>query len=475
LNDTSKPLSRAVENILPVNPILGRDRGRPLAERMALYNCPGISICLISDGEIVDAAGYGVVEVGGAPVEVQTMFAGASISKPVAAVLAMQLVEQGLIDLDGPINNHLKRWRLPDNDFTRATPVTLRHLLCHKAGTTVHGFGNYPTDLPAPTLLDILNGALPSPTPAVLVDKAPGGSVRYSGGGTQIVQLMLEDQTGLAFADLARTRIFEPLGMASTTFEQPLPARFQPLAAVGHDGSGAPIASRQTFTPQQAAGGIYTTATDYARFMIECRKGWLGLPNKVLGQAASRAMMTRQDPGQFGLGWEVFGDGETARFSHGGSNEGFQCTSSLSLDTGNGAVILTNSLLGIILHAEVLNSLAETFDWEGLKRPWKRVVEISQAEKDRLVGRYDIVSGVSAPYIDIWREDDQLFSRTEGFIFPPRAIFLGENGRFFGQQTPAETQVRYGQDGLAEELTAFGEGEVEILRAVRRAGEEVAA
>ena len=464
----SSPLSRAMQQILPVNPIQGRDTGRPLAERMALYNCPGMSICLMEGGEIVDAAGYGVTEAGGPPVEADTVFAGASISKPVAAVLALQLVEQGVVDLDGPINVHLKRWKLAENEFTRLTPVTLRHLLCHKAGTTVHGFGNFPSAERAPTLLEILQGTPPSQTPLVQVDKEPGGSVRYSGGGTQIVQLMLEDQTGLPFADLARQRIFEPLGMARTTFEQPLPAAFRALAAVGHGPDGKVIGSRYTFTPQLAAGGIYTSATDYARFLLEVRNARLGKPSILMGQALAEAMLQRQEPGKFGLGWEVFGDGPSMRFGHGGSNEGYQSTSSLSLDEGCGAVVLTNSLLGIILHTEVLDSLPEIFGWEALKQPWKVEVPLTEAEMENLVGRYDIVSGVDAPYIDIWREGDHLMSRTEGFIFPPAVMHRGRNGRFFRQQTPSETQVWYGADGKAERLTAFSDGDVEILSAVRQ-------
>lgn len=464
----SSPLSRAVQQILPVNPIQGRDTGRPLQERMALYNCPGISICLMEGGEIVDAAGYGVTEAGGPAVAADTVFSGASISKPVAAVLALQLVEQGLVDLDGPINAHLKRWQLGENEFTRSTPVTLRHLLCHKAGTTVHGFGNFPLGQPAPTLLDILNGDPPSQTPKVMVDKEPGGTVRYSGGGTQIVQLLLEDQTGLPFAELARQKIFEPLGMARTTFEQPLPESFRKIAAVGHGPDGKAIASRYTFTPQQAAGGIHTSATDYARFLIECRNAALGKKNLLLGQALAQAMLERQEPGKFGLSWEVFGDGPSKRFGHGGSNEGFQSTSSLSVDTGCGAVILTNSLLGIILHTEVLDSLPEIFGWDDLKQPWKVEAPMTAEEMDQLVGRYDIVSGVDAPYIDIWRDGDRLISRTEGFIFPPAVMHKGVNGRYFRQQTPSETQVWHGPDGRAERLTAFSDGDVEILSAVRQ-------
>lgn len=460
-------ISRVGAGVLPVNPVAGDDIRPPIAERLAFYNCPGVSVCVIENGQVGEAAGFGHIEVGGAPVQADTVFAGASISKPVTAVLAMQLVERGLVDLDAPINRYLKRWQLPENDFTRATPVTLRHLLSHQGGTTVHGFGAHPRDLPAPTLLDVLTGRPPSPTPAVEVDKPPGLSVRYSGGGTQIVQLLLEDVEGVDFADLAMLRIFAPLEMSRTTFEQPLPAALEAFAAVGHDANGNPIAGRTAFTPQLAAGGIYTTAPDYARFMVECRKAWLGEPNILMNQQTAQQMMTRQGAGQFGLGWEIFGEGDTLRFGHGGSNAGYQCTTSCQLADGNGAVVLTNGLMGVILHSEVMNTVAEVFEWRGFLKPKKVIQPVPASEHHRYVGRYKIVSGIDAPYLDIWSEDGQLHSYIEGLIFPRRPIYLNENGRFFGQHTQGETAVVWGDDGLAAAFIAYAEGDVEILRAVR--------
>ncbi len=468
MTSDSKRLEQLAKGIMPVNPVLGDDVRWTIEDRLALYNCPGVAVCLIEDGKVADAAGFGHVEVGGVAVEAQTMFAGASISKPVTASLALQLVEQGLIDLDAPINRYLTTWNIPENDFTRAKPVTLRHLLCHRAGTTVHGFGAYPQDQVAPTLLQMLRGQAPSLTPAVIVDKEPGGTERYSGGGTQIVQLLLEELTGLPFADLAQKRIFEPLGMTRTTFEQPLPDRFRNLSAVGHLADGNPVKGRQTFTPQLAAGGIYTSAPDYARFMVETRNAWLGQTNLLMNRATAAAMMTPQGEGAFGLGWEIFGQGKAKRFGHGGSNEGFQCNTVCLLEQGRGGVVLTNALMGILLYYEMLNAMADIYEWQGYLREPKVIQTLSEARQNLYVGRYSIVAGIDLPHMDIWVEDGQLMSDTPGLIFPPRAIFLGQNDRFFNQQTPSETAVAYGADGRAETLTVYASGDVQILKAVRQ-------
>lgn len=461
-------LPQVFDRVPAVNQIAGKEAYWPVAERLAKYHVPGVSVCVIHEGRIVAAGGAGAKDETGAPVDADTIFAGASISKPVAAVLALRLVDRGVLDLDAPVNGYLKSWKLPENDFTRRVPVTLRHLLSHRGGTTVHGFGAFPQDQKAPTLLEMLQGLAPSQTPAVEVDKLPGESVRYSGGGTQIVQLLLEEQTGLGFAELAEREIFEPLGMRNSTFRQPLPEAMRARAATGHDKTGQAVKGRFTFTPQLAAGGIYTTAPDYARFMIACRDAWLGKPGAILSQQRAREMMERQGGGQFGLGWEIFGSGPHERFAHGGSNEGYQCNSTCLLEQGSGAVVLTNGLLGILLHAEVINAVAEAYQWEGFVRPPRKVQAVPADLQQRIAGRYAIVSGVSAPHLDIWVENGQLHSFVEGLILPPRPIHMGENGRFFTQQTPSETQLEFGPDGEATGLRVFAEGDVELIRAVRQ-------
>ena len=453
--------------VLPVNPVEGENIRWSVEDRLTHYNCPGVSVCVIDKGDIADAAGFGAVTPNGRAVDADTIFAGASISKPVTAVLALQLVEQGKLSLDAPINGYLKSWKLPENAFTREVPVTLRHLLSHRAGTTVHGFGAYPREKQAPTLLDVLNGTPPSPTPAVVVDKLPGTSVRYSGGGTQIIQLLLEEMTGVNFANLAAQKVFDPLGMRRTTFRQPLPSDLEPYAAIGHHADGRQVNGRFTFTPQLAAGGIYTTGPDYARFMIECRNAWLGKRNVLISQDIAQEMMTGQGGGQFGLGWEIFGRGTNTRFAHGGSNEGYQCNTLCNLEKGWGGVVLTNSLSGIILYYELLNGLADAFGWQGYLRPPRKIRKLSPQEQAQYVGRYKIVSGLEAPYLDIWIQDGHLYSRVEGLILPARPVFMDVSGRFFTQQTPGETQFIHDDTGRAVGLIAYAQGDIEVFRAER--------
>ena len=125
-----------------------------LDKLMELFNVLGLSIAVIDDYKIVWAKGYGVTDmVSKKPVTTKTLFQAGSISKPVAATGGLHLVEQGKLSLDEDVNQKLKTWKVPENEFTKTEKVTLRRLLSHTAGLTVHGFPGYDVDAPLPTLV----------------------------------------------------------------------------------------------------------------------------------------------------------------------------------------------------------------------------------------------------------------------------------------------------------------------------------
>ena len=454
--------------LMPPMRIVGEDIRWNMDDRLAHYDCPSVSVAVIEKGELAWARAFGAIEKGkpGAP-DADTIYSGASISKPIAAVLALKLVERGLFDLDADVNRYLARWRVPENDFTRQAPVTLRRLLSHTAGTTVHGFGGFPPDGPLPTLVDVLEGRPPAKTQPVVVDKRPGGSTRYSGGGTLIVQLMLEEASGTPFAELARLELFEPLGMTRTTFENPLPETWQANAAVGHT-AGKVIAGKWICCPQLAAGGVWTTPSDFARFMIACRDAWLGKPGAIVGQGLARQMMQPQG-GEFGLGWELLEKDGDVLFGHGGSNDGYQCESKCFLKSGDGAVVMTSADSGLIFYWEVFAGVARAHGWETFMPAPKRPVPIAPDQFDRYVGRYDIVSGVEMPELRVWVEDGALVTHIEGMRGGPSRPLMDEQGRLFNRNRPSETEIVYGPDGRAQELVLRSFGVTEIMRMRRRA------
>jgi CubicO group peptidase (beta-lactamase class C family) len=207
----------------------------------AQFGVPGLSWALIDGGEIAHAGGLGVqVASGSRPVTTAMRFQACSISKPVAALAMLRLVDRGLLELDADINETLTSWRLPRNGEWQPV-VTLRHLVSHSAGLTTSGFPGYKRSEKLPSAVEILTGAYPANTFGVRVDTIPGAQFRYSGGGTLAMQQLLEDVTHTPFPTLMQELVLDPLGMADSDYTQPPPEVVHDLLASGHDEFGTPV------------------------------------------------------------------------------------------------------------------------------------------------------------------------------------------------------------------------------------------
>ncbi len=346
-----------------------------LSARMAADDVPGISVAVIEDGRIAWARGYGVLEAGQPErVTPETLFQCASISKPVAAVVALRLVEAGALTLDDDVNDHLKSWKIPPITYWNtqgrvdAQPrITLRQLLSHTAGLTVHGFPGYPVGAPLPSLIEILNGEPRANTPPIRVDTLPGVQMRYSGGGYTVLTQLLQDVTGQTFPALARELALAPLGMSASGFDQPLPPQRARLAARAHRAQQRPIPGGWHIYPELAPDGLWAPPSDLARLALGLQAALRGEPGAILSAATVREMMTAQAPEQgvepVGLGVFLSGDGATARFRHSGGNEGFSCELTAYQRLGQGAVVMTNSDTGWFVILELVNAIAEAYGW----------------------------------------------------------------------------------------------------------------
>ncbi len=341
--------------------------GKPIPDSallpiMVRNHVPAVSIAVTRGGEIDWAEGYGVREAGGRDrVDEKTLFQAASISKPVTAAAALRMVEAGKLSLDENVNERLRSWKVPENGFTAKRPVTLRELLSHSAGLTVHGFPGYAEGAAVPTLVQILNGEKPANTEPIRVDIEPGTKFRYSGGGYVVAQQLMTDVSAAAFPELMRKLVLAPAGMTSSTFEQPLPQDRRAQAAVGHRSDGKPIGGQWHVYPEMAAAGLWTTPTDLARFAIEIRRAYKGLSDRLLSQAMAKAMLTRQ-LGDYGLGCALPSAG-VFRFQHGGGNEGYRCFLVLSVETGDGVAVMTNGDAGDVVFNAIIAAIGAAYGW----------------------------------------------------------------------------------------------------------------
>lgn len=322
---------------------------------MAFYGVPGVSIAVIENGAVLWAKGYGVKQAGSNdPIDTETVFSVGSVSKVGAAAITLRLADEGRLDVDRDVNDYLRRWKIPANDLTAKEPVTLRRIMSHTAGLTVHGFADYLPGEDLPTVVQILDGVAPAKNRPVRVDLLPGSEYRYSGGGTTVEQLVIEDVTGLAFTEAARRYLFGPLGMDRSTYENPLPAGHGNIArAHGRDGTPAALPRGWEAMPEAAASGLWTTPSDYAKLIIALIDSYHGRENAFLAQETAHDMMTAVPPGIFGLGPEVGGEGETLNFVHGGANDSYRALMAGYINLEGGLVIFTNGTQGNRLIGEI--------------------------------------------------------------------------------------------------------------------------
>jgi CubicO group peptidase (beta-lactamase class C family) len=358
--------------------------GRPapamtLQDRMQHYHIPSVSIAFFDASGIRWVRAYGATPA--------TLFQAGSISKPVSAVGIMRLVQDGKLNLDANVNTELTGWKLPENALTAKQPVTLRELLSHTAGTTVHGFGGYERGKPVPTLAQVLDGTGPANSPAVRVDLQPGTEYRYSGGGYVIAELLAVEAAHEPFATYMQKTVLGPMGMTDSTFEQPLPEAWQSRAAVATDENGKPYAGNWHVYPEQTAAGLWTTASDLAKFAIGVQRSLDGDPSAVLSKATALEMLTAVKD-RYGLGFAVTGTGSTATFGHNGANAGFQASFVMHRG-GEGVAIMTDSDNGIALIQELLASIGAAYGWADYTPKQKKLYPMAAKELERFTGPYD--------------------------------------------------------------------------------------
>lgn len=361
-----------------------------IGDRMEKYHVPGVSVAVIHNYRLDWAKGYGFRDAeSGEVVDTQTLFQAASISKPLTAVAALSLVENGVLDLEENVNNQLVSWKLEENEFTEKETVNLERLLSHSAGVTVHGFRGYAQGEEVPGFLQVLDGKEPANSDPVRVDISPGTQFRYSGGGYCIVQQLLMDVVQKPFPQFMKEAVLKPLQMTNSTYKQPLPEKLRTNAATGYRSGGDEVEGKYHIYPEMAAAGLWTTPNDLSQFVIEIMKSWSGQSHEILSEEMTREMLRERLDG-FGLGFMVKGEGEDFSFSHSGDNEGFKCFMTGYPERGDGAVIMTNGDNGSYLYGELLRSIAAEYGWPDYQPQERKVVEVASEVLDDYVGEYEL-------------------------------------------------------------------------------------
>jgi CubicO group peptidase (beta-lactamase class C family) len=425
--------------------------GLPILERMHGLDVPGVGVAVIEAATIVQKWSYGVRTAGDrTPVTESTRFQACSISKPVTSLAMLRLVERGQLDLDADVNDYLSAWKLPPNGSWQPR-VTLRHLASHSAGLTTHGFPGYGPDEKLPTVIDVLSGRAPANTEGVRVDIVPGVQFRYSGGGTTVMQLILEEVTGRPVADLIRELVLDPLGMEHSGYEQPLPEALHDEAARAHYSDGTIVEGGWHVYPEQGAAGLWTTPTDLSLYAIAVQQAVSGKPDALISAELAEQMLTPQTPpapGAEGIGllnsvgmgpFLRFEDGRASYFGHSGGNEGFRCHLLAHRD-GFGAAVMTNSDNGNRLVIDAFDTIAAAYDWAGYATEDPGEMPPRGAELDRFTGCFELPSGMS---LDVVRVGDRL-DVTIGD--EPTIVFVATSANELGSQF-VDSTLKLGDNG----------------------------
>jgi CubicO group peptidase (beta-lactamase class C family) len=436
-----------------------------ILERMSKYKIPSVSIAIIDQGKIAWVKSYGYTNGSFKQKSTpQTLYQVASISKSLNAVGVMCLVQSGKLSLTTDIRTYLKSWTFPDNQFSADKPITLKQLLSHTAGLSVHGFIGIPLGDSIPSINNILDGKRPANNEPIVPIFPPGERFEYSGGGSTVIRKILDDQVSTNYDSLMQTLVLQPLNMKSSSFSQPLAARFSNYA-VGHDQNMNPLACKYYLYPEQAAGGLWSTATDIATFIIAVQnnmKTGKGLP---ISRSTTQDMLTPLSD-HYALGFGVIEKGGEKYFYHEGQSYGYSAVYYGSFTSGKGVVVLTNAYPenGEPFLKELVNSVATVYGWKSFYEPVKKkLYPISNAELAKYVGEYLSEDG---------RITIQVTQDASGLILKarrPERMYAIAKDQFFLASSPKDTCIFKGskQDGSMDTFEVHQGGNI-IIRASRK-------
>jgi len=379
-----------------------------IEERMKHYGIPGVSIAVIHNGKIAWTKGYGLMDTKSKiAVTDKTLFEVSTIGMSLTAYGALRLVDQGKVILNEDINSYLKSWKLPDSEFTKEKKVTIKNLLSHSAGINVHAFSGYTIDAPIPTLVEILNGTPPANSNPVLVDKPLNKDHWLSAGGYTIIQQMMMDVEGKDFPELMNDLVLQPLEMNHSSFNQSLSAEQLKMAATGYLREGAMVNGKRHIYPELASNGLYATAADLAKFVINIQQNlkdenW----NKGLSKEMTELMVTpsaKSRYGQYGHGFNIYNKKDNVYFDHHGWGTGFYSRMTAHRDHGYGVVVLTNRPIPDFVF-EVFRSVALAYEWDKYV-PVHKKMQVEQSLANKITGRYKDNRGI----VEVFQKDGQLY------------------------------------------------------------------
>ncbi len=305
---------------------------------------PGMAIAIVDNGNIIYKKGIGFSNIErNIKITPKTGFNIGSISKLFTAWGVMKLVENKKISLDAPVENYLSRWTFPESEFD-SKKVTIRSLLSHTGGISVHGYPGFPPNTKLPSLEASLNGEN-GPIRAnkkVEIIAEPQIKFQYSGGGYTVLQLLIEEVSGRSFEVYMKKEVFKPLKMEHTSFT--IDQKIIQHSATPYDGNGNAV-YLEKFTAK-AAAGLHTTLDDMIRFANATFSENSVLSKNTIAKMTAIVPITKSKRQAQGLGYQMLFLGPITVKGHAGSNTGWEAGFMLDFEDKSGIIMLTNGSNG---------------------------------------------------------------------------------------------------------------------------------
>ncbi|NPD89302.1 MAG: beta-lactamase family protein [Asgard group archaeon] len=329
-----------------------------IPEYLEDYSVAGATFSMVKDGSVFLEKGYGYADsVSTTPiVSNETIFRIGSISKLFTATAIMQLVEDGLLDLDVDVNNYLTAFKIPD---TYDEPITLRHLLTHTAGFEIADIqslhSSSQTVLP---LEDLLAERIPDRV------RPPGIICSYSNYGVALLGYIIQEVSEKAFEQYIADEIFIPLKMNSSTFLQPLPSNLISRLSSGHNENGYP--GYFEYVSVYPAGAASATASDMSNFMLAFLNNGSYDGNRILEEESVEMMLSDQFlPNEhlcgMGLGFYQFDLCDERLVGHGGDTLFFHSRMILIPELDIGVFASFNSIGGSLARTLLFDEFIEEY------------------------------------------------------------------------------------------------------------------
>ena len=340
--------------------------------------------------------------------------------------------------------------------------VTIRNLMSHTAGTSVHGFPGYKSIDKTPSIVDVLNGE--GNTPPVKMIYPADSTWHYSDGGYEILHLLIEDVSGEGFTSFMQREVLEPFGMNSSTYEL-INTQDGDTCVKAYDYFGEVYKQGWNQYPESAAAGLWTTAEDLSRFLIKMYKIYNGVDGIITYDQVKEMFTPVKN--NYGLGFGIEDNQNGIFVGHSGKNFGFTNDMVINLKTGNGAVVMTDSDGAFPLINEVMARCPGNDGWHVREQKYFETVSLSAEDYKSCEGKCTLTMRNGKKYkVEVVYKDNELlfYDKQRGIteVLIPVKTLSGLN--FVVERDGSEISFGFESEGSENWTMSWGEETIFIKK-----------